>query len=151
MKRFFFIMLILSGADSVNAQVITQATIGSSGGQLRNGNIRLNFTIGETIVGPGSNGTIQLGSGFWTVVPVTYTSSALTVYRFVGDGNFSDAANWLNNQLPPNPLPSGSEIIIDPSGTGQCILNTVYTASPGSKFSVFAGKRLLIPQNLTIQ
>ncbi len=133
------------------AQSITKATIGSIGGQFKNGNITLSYTLGETIVGTQNKSTVQLATGFWSVVPAGYSSSSTTIYSFIGNGNFTNAANWLNNQLPPNPLPSGAEIIIDPAGTGQCILNATYTVNPGGKFSVIAGKKLLIPQNFIIQ
>ena len=136
---------------SASSQSITAATIGSIGGQFRNGNVILNYTLGETFVGTQKNGNVILGSGFWTVVPTTYVPSAQTIYRFTGTGNFSLPANWEGGILPPNPLPAGAEVIINPAGEGQCILNVNYRVSPGAKFSIIDGKKCVIPTNLILQ
>ncbi len=71
-------------------------------------------------------------------------------YSFTGSGNWNNPANWSGGTMPPAVLPSGSEIIINPSGTGECILNVQQTISPNCKFSVAPGKKLLLPQNLII-
>jgi hypothetical protein len=73
-------------------------------------------------------------------------SSAFTskfVYRFTGNGNWNNAVNWENDLIPPTPLPAGSEIIIDPSGT--CILNVVQVLAAGSKLTVLTGKTMTVP------
>ncbi|MBL0358121.1 MAG: hypothetical protein IPP72_15195 [Chitinophagaceae bacterium] len=41
------------------------------------------------------------------------------IYRFTGNGNWSVAANWENNLIPPAVLSDGSEIIIDPVTGGS--------------------------------
>lgn len=71
------------------------------------------------------------------------------VYIFTGDGNWDVPSNWAGNSVPPNPLPAGNEIIVNPSGT--CILNVQQTVSPGAKFSISSNKTLLLPGNLTLQ
>jgi hypothetical protein len=65
-------------------------------------------------------------------------------YTFKGNGNWTVAANWENNQIPPDVLPRFSEIIVDPIATGQCILNTKQTISTGAKLTVKAGKKFTI-------
>jgi len=74
-----------------------------------------------------------------------------TVYSFIGNGNWTDAGNWMYGTVPPSPLPSGSEIIIGPLPCGECILNVPQTIGPGAKFTVIAGKKFKIPLNLTNQ
>ena len=73
-----------------------------------------------------------------------------TTYVFNGNGNWSDANNWQNNILPVNPLPMGSEIIINPINTGSCILDIPYTITATNKFTVVDSKKLVIKGNLTI-
>lgn len=74
-----------------------------------------------------------------------------TVYTFTGSGNWTDAANWSYNRVPPTPLPSGSDIVISPQPAGECILNVPQTISAGATFTVTSGKTIKIPLNLTIQ
>ncbi len=72
-------------------------------------------------------------------------------YIFTGSGNWTDAANWQNNLIPPSPLPLGSEIIIAATGNNTCILNTPQTIPTGAALTVQSGKILLIQGNLMIQ
>lgn len=73
------------------------------------------------------------------------------VYTFTGNGNWTIASNWLNNLVPPTPLPSGSSIIIDHTAGGQCVLNTAQTLSAGSTITVNSGKNLVLESSLQIQ
>lgn len=152
--KFRFLSIILIAAlwvGSANAQSITNGTLASAGGQFKNGSIVLDYTIGEPFVKLQSNGPVSLGFGFWTVVPATYVSSMVNVYKFVGSGNFTDPANWANSMVPPNPLPANSEIIINNVNGGQCILNISYNVSPNSRVTVVLGSNLIIPGLLRIQ
>jgi parallel beta-helix repeat protein len=72
------------------------------------------------------------------------------IYTFTGNGNWNTPSNWAGNQVPPSPLPSGSEIIINPSDA-DCILNVPYTVGPGGKLTVKAGRSFIVQGNLTIQ
>lgn len=72
-------------------------------------------------------------------------------YTFTGNGNWTDAANWLNNIVPPASISNGSNIIIDPMINGKCILDIQYTLSPGATLSVNDGKSFLINGNLTVK
>ena len=76
-------------------------------------------------------------------VPVTYI--------FTGNGNWNVSTNWSNNTIPPASLVGGSQIIVDPFGSGQCILNVPYTLSAGSALTVKPGKIFMVPGNLTLQ
>ena len=73
------------------------------------------------------------------------------IYMFNGSGNWNDAANWTYGKIPPTPLPSGSEIFVNPKSGGECTLNISQTISAGAKFTVMSGKKIQIPLNLSIQ
>ena len=79
-----------------------------------------------------TNGT----GGFMVGKPVIATS----VYEFTGNGNWSDATNWKNNQVPPQVLPAGASIIINPSVNGKCVLNVQQTVSQGALFTILPNK-----------
>jgi hypothetical protein len=72
-------------------------------------------------------------------------------YTFTGNGNWSDAANWANNMVPPANPPTCTEIIIDTQLGGECILNVPYNLPTGASLTVKPGKKLTIPGNLNIQ
>jgi CubicO group peptidase (beta-lactamase class C family) len=72
-------------------------------------------------------------------------------YIFNGAGNWNDAANWNSEGLPPATLPLGSEIVIDPTGSAECVLNVPQTIAKGAKFTVKTGKKFRVTDSLTIQ
>ena len=80
-----------------------------------------------------------------------FICNATNIYIFTGSGNWDVAVNWSNNIIPPSPLPSGSEIIINPAGNSSCILNIAQTIAPGGKLTVATGKNFLLQGNLTVQ
>jgi hypothetical protein len=82
---------------------------------------------------------------------ITRTQAVISTYTFTGSGNWNVAANWANNNMPPNPLPAGKEIIVQPAGTGECILNVPQTISAGATLTVPAGKKLRVLGNLTVK
>lgn len=70
------------------------------------------------------------------------------VYTFNGTGNWDLPCNWSENVMPPVVLPDCYEIVIDPVGNTECILNTsLQTISFGSKLTVMPGKKLRIPNS----
>lgn len=73
------------------------------------------------------------------------------LYTFIGSGNWSNQANWQNGIMPPNPLPSGSSIFINPSGTAECILNVPQTINTGASLNVEPGKRFRVNGNLIVR
>lgn len=77
--------------------------------------------------------------------------STSTMYTFTGTGNWSNAANWSSNIIPPDILPAGSTIEIDHAGNGQCILDIPQTISAGATLTVKAGKKLVMPAKLIIK
>ncbi len=90
-------------------------------------------------------------------VPISLDSSFIlgnigfikSIFIFTGDGNWDNSTNWANNTIPPDPLPAGKEILIDPSGS--CTLNIPQTISAGSKIVIGKNKNFVLPASLTIQ
>jgi hypothetical protein len=81
----------------------------------------------------------------------SFTGSYFTKYRFTGNGNWSNTANWKDELIPPATLLAGNEIIIDPPGNGSCILDIPYNLSPGAILNTLPGKNFVIQGNLSIQ
>lgn len=71
-------------------------------------------------------------------------------YTFIGNGNWQEASNWQNYQIPPSILPSGEQIIIDPIVQGECILSQQQIISNGATLRVNPAKKLRIVGNLNI-
>lgn len=78
------------------------------------------------------------------------SASGAIQYKFNGNGNWDDAANWTNNTVPPATLPGGSEILIDPVNGGECILNIVQNISTGAKLIVNDNRKFRIVGDLNI-
>jgi hypothetical protein len=76
---------------------------------------------------------------------------ALPVYTFTGSGNWNVAANWLNGKMPPAKLLSCSEIVINPSGSTESLLNVPQVLTPGAKLTVMAGKKFRVIGSMLIQ
>lgn len=93
----------------------------------------------------GNNALYLLGNN-----PREYTITSGS-FTFTGNGNWSNAANWSGNLIPPATLPHGSQIIINPSGTGECVLNVQQRVSSSAAVTVQAGKKFRIMGNLVIQ
>lgn len=62
---------------------------------------------------------------FWIVK--LGAAPTVTTLTFNGNGNWSNAANWSNNQVPTSPVPAGTQIVINPQAGGECILNVPVT------------------------
>lgn len=108
----------------------------------------LNGTSGSVFNISAATQSINLAPGEYHI----YLYTSPTTYTFTGSGNWTDAANWLYGRVPPTPLPSGSEIIINPYTPGTaCILNSPQTISKGAKITIAENKKLQIPLNLVIQ
>ncbi|MGG9971834.1 right-handed parallel beta-helix repeat-containing protein [Ferruginibacter sp. SUN002] len=129
-------------------------------------------SVVEIPVGTNMNGTvtthrfIMLGISEFSMTSLTTTARqlienslyyilgldvAIKVYTFTGNGNWDDAANWMNNEIPPAILSGGSQIIIDPVINGECILNVDQTINSGSSIIIKADKKFTVPGNLEIK
>ncbi len=72
-------------------------------------------------------------------------------YTFTGNGNWNDAVNWSNNNIPPSPLPATNNIVINHVNGGQCVLNISQTVNNGASLIVNSGKNLVVQGNLRLQ
>ena len=78
--------------------------------------------------------------------------SACIVYTFTGAGNWDIEGNWAGNNIPPAVLFGCMEIIIDPEGTNECLMNIpVQIIPPGASLIVKAGKKFRVPGELVQQ
>lgn len=93
----------------------------------------------------GNNALYLLGSN---VQEYTITSGSFT---FIGNGNWSNAANWQNSLVPPAVLPHGSQIFINPSGSGECVLDVQQRVSSSAAVTVQTGKKFRVAGNLVVQ
>jgi hypothetical protein len=93
----------------------------------------------------GNNSLYLLGAN---AKDYTITASSFT---FNGSGNWSNSSNWSNGLIPPTTLPSGVQIIINPTGSNVCVLDVVQRVPSTSSVTVQAGKKLTIQGNLLIQ
>lgn len=82
---------------------------------------------------------------------VMCNSTPPKTYTFIGSGNWTTAANWMNGEIPPAILPAGDQVVIYPVGNNECILNSNQTISAGSKIHVVSGKRMRVTGSLVIQ
>jgi glucose/arabinose dehydrogenase len=73
-----------------------------------------------------------------TIYKIT-SANAKTVHTFTGDGDWMVPSNWKSGAVPPDPLPSGSVIVIKPYNNGTCRLNHDRTISPGGDFFLEPG------------
>lgn len=111
------------------------------------------LVVKDNNAGSGGNLTgwgLNINGGSGSNCTTTATPLAI-VYTFTGTGNWSDAANWSNNTVPPSSLPSGASIVIDHAVGGVCTLNVAQTISAGATLTVMTGKNLVVPGTLTVQ
>jgi hypothetical protein len=80
-------------------------------------------------------------------------SSALAIYSYVfnGTGNWTSVNNWQYFSMPPASLPANSQIIINPTGATDCILDTPQIILPGGKITIMPGKVMKVVGSLVIQ
>lgn len=87
MKQVIFILLVASMSYS---QTISKQVIGTSGKTLTNSNLKVSYTVGETVVGLMTASGNQLGNGYYPAMDI----QAL---------NIEDNALALEIKLYPNP------------------------------------------------
>ena len=167
------IIALLGYQNSGTGKHFMHLLSGYSGGKYFNGNKRRLDLPDATVMGQAEGltfrnalyGYISNEKFVRTVGPITITvlqklrsfdiSNFVTApiavtYTFTGNGNWSDTANWSNNNMPPAILIPGSQIIINPAAGGLCILNIPYTISKGIILTVREWKSFIINGNLTI-
>ena len=70
------------------------------------------------------------------------------VYTF--NGKWSDSSNWLDKNVPPDILPINAEIIISPSGSGECIVDVFQYISKGAKLTIQSGKAIKVLEDFIV-
>jgi hypothetical protein len=91
--------------------------------------------------------------GLWSSALTDTVSATIppsNIYRFTGNGNWSNSANWQNQSIPAPDLPGCKEIIIDHAPGGSCILDIPQRLLKNSRLTVLPGKTLVIPQHLQL-
>ena len=86
-----------------------------------------------------------------TIIINVRVSPLNQTYTFTGNGNWDNAANWNNGNMPPSPLPATNSIIINHAVGGQCVLNVQQTIDSGAGITVNTGMNLVVQGNLRIQ
>ncbi|HMO61808.1 MAG TPA: hypothetical protein PKC39_12700 [Ferruginibacter sp.] len=101
----------------------------------------------STVIAAGNMHHSSTGNDF---AVSAYQLRALQVYRFTGNGNWTDIENWHGGLMPPAILPDSGYIFIQPRTGGTCILNTTQTLQQGSCLVLLSGKNLVVTGNLII-
>jgi uncharacterized protein (TIGR02145 family) len=73
-----------------------------------------------------------------------------TTYTFNGNGNWSDSANWLNRQVPPDILSAGSSVIISPLPNGECVVDIPVYITRSSGFIQQTGSKIRVINDLIL-
>lgn len=95
--------------------------------------------IGET-----EDGELHMADISDGIIYKITTANPKTVYTFTGDGDWMSPTNWYLGVVPPDPLPSGSVIVIKPYNSGTCQLKQNRTISLGADFFVEPGCQILL-------
>ncbi len=135
MKKLFLLFFILPGCNS-----FVQAQLGS-------------YNIGKINIGYDSLYATKIGKAVTPVCPMPGTcGSACAIYTFIGAGNWNIEGNWKSNIIPPVVLSGCTQIIINPAGNNECLLNIPLQIIPaGTSLSVMPGKKFRIPGKLSIK
>lgn len=113
-------------------------------------NINAGLTATQITIAPGQETQqFNLPPGTFLLFTDRDVTAVRTEFTFIGNGNWSDPANWQDGQIPPSVLPAGSTITVNPAGSGECILNVTQTLQSGATLNVAPGKRFRITGNLT--
>jgi hypothetical protein len=83
-------------------------------------------------------------------VAFSYKIRNKNTYAFIGNGNWDDPSNWIDNAIPPSTLPLGNSIYIEPYLDGQCVLNVTQNISAGAKIIINPNCKFIVPGALNI-
>ncbi len=111
------------------------------------------YNIGIINIGYDSLYSTKIGKAITPECPLPGAcGSACTVYTFIGAGNWNIEGNWESNIIPPVVLSGCTQIIINPAGSNECLLNIPLQIIPaGTSLTVMPGKRFRIPGKLQIK
>ena len=106
LRILFFLLLTLTVHESLQAQIGV-------------------VSIGNASIGNDSLIIVSsIGKAKTPVCPVPGPcNSVCSVYTFIGSGDWNIEGNWEGGLMPPVTLAGCTEIIINPIGTQECLLN----------------------------
>ena len=118
-------------------------------------NYSLQAQLGVSIIGTSSPGIDSLSFIAIGKTDTPYCAfpgpagSPCAIYHFTGAGNWNIEGNWEANLIPPVVLTGCSQILIDPAGNNECLLNIpMQFITAGSSIKIISGKRFRIPGKL---
>ena len=118
-------------------------------------NHSLKAQLGSSIIGISSIGMDSLSFTAIGKADTLYCAfpgpcgSTCPIYHFTGAGNWDIEGNWEANLIPPIVLTGCSQILIDPAGNNECLLNISLQFIPGgTSIKIISGKRFRIPGKL---
>lgn len=72
-------------------------------------------------------------------------------YTFIGNGNWSDSAMWLDHKVPPAFIPYGTTVYIDPANTNsECNVDEQVVINKGAKVIVKTNGKLNVNGNMKL-
>ncbi len=84
------------------------------------------------------------------LVLITQNVQSQTVYRFTGNGLWSLPVNWELQAIPPDTLPAGDMIHIQPASGDSCVLNKIQVIAPGATLDILPGVLFIVQSGITI-
>ncbi len=107
-------------------------------------------TIGNTNIGYDSLYVPAIGKAATPKCPIPGPcETGCAVYTFIGSGNWNIEGNWETGLMPPIVLSGCTQIVINPAGTEECLLNIPLQIIPqGCSITIMAGKKFRIPGQL---
>ncbi|MFT3681031.1 MAG: fibrobacter succinogenes major paralogous domain-containing protein [Ferruginibacter sp.] len=75
---------------------------------------------------------------------------AQTTYTFNGNGYWSLPANWQLAAVPPDTLPAGSIINVNPSLNDSCVLDKIQVIAAGASLNILPGSNFIIRNGIVI-
>ena len=135
LRIFFFLLLTLTVHESLQAQIGI-------------------VTIGTSCIGNDSLFVVPpIGKTTTPICPLPGPcESGCAIYTFTGSGEWNIEGNWEGGLVPPVTLSGCTQIIINPIGTQECLLNIPLQIIPtGTTITVMTGKKFRIPGRLAYQ
>ena len=115
-----------------------------------NTTIQAMFPTGISDFGETENGELFVTNFYGGNVSRVQSNGPIQ-YTFIGNGNWTNPANWSNNTIPPSNSLTGSIIAIRPIINGECVINAPVTIAIGTKILIENQKVLRMNSNLVIQ